>query len=93
MEPKAKLIVLTPICPHSLNQRSLILSAEDCIEIEIPQGREEMKQAVEASFDGSFAVPLGMGDRIRIVRSERVTNFIRLNHVSFLETLHRKMSN
>lgn len=93
VEPKAKLIVLTPICPHSLNQRSLILSAEDCIEIEIPQGREEMKQAVEASFDGSFAVPLGMGDRIRIVRSERVTNFIRLNHVSFLETLHRKMSN
>lgn len=93
VEPKAKLIMLTPICPHSLNQRSLILSAEDCIEIEIPQGREEMKQAVEASFDGSFAVPLGMGDRMRIVRSERVTNFIRLNQVSFLETLHRKMSN
>lgn len=93
VEPKAKLIVLTPICPHSLNQRSLILSAEDCIEIEIPQGREGMTQAVEASFDGSFTVPLGMGDRIRIVRSERVTNFIRLNQVSFLETLHRKMSN
>lgn len=93
VEPKAKLIMLTPICPHSMNQRSLILSAEDCIEIEIPQGREEMKQAVAASFDGSFAVPLGMGDRMRIVRSERVTNFIRLNQVSFLETLHRKMSN
>lgn len=93
VEPKAKLIVLTPICPHSLNQRSLILSAEDSIEIEIPQGREGMTQAVEASFDGSFAVPLGMGDRIRIVRSERVTDFIRLNQVSFLETLHRKMSN
>lgn len=93
VEPGARLIVLTPICPHSLNQRSLILSAEDCIEIEIPQGREGTTQAVEASFDGTFAVPLGMGDRIRIVRSERVTNFIRLNQVSFLETLHRKMSN
>lgn len=93
VEPGAKLIVLTPICPHSLNQRSLVLSAEDCIEIEIPQGREGMTQAVEASFDGSFAVPLGMGDRMRIVRSERVADFIRLNQVSFLETLHRKMSN
>lgn len=40
MEPKAKLITLTPICPHSLNQRSIILSPEDEIVIEIPGGRE-----------------------------------------------------
>lgn len=93
VEPKARLIVLTPICPHSLNQRSLILSADDCIEIEVSQGREGTTQTVEASFDGGLAVPLGIGDRMRIQRSERVTNFIRLNQVSFLETLHRKMSN
>lgn len=91
IEPKAKLIMLTPICPHSLNQRSIILSPEDEIEIEIPQGREGQKQTVEANFDGSHKVELCAGDRIRIVQSERVTEFIQLNQVSFLEVLHKKM--
>ncbi len=92
VEPRAKLIVLTPICPHSLNQRSIVLSPEDVVEIEIPAGREERVQTVEASFDGSHVIPLSTGDKIRIVRSEKVTDFIRLNQVSFLEVLHRKMS-
>ncbi len=91
IEPKAKLITLTPICPHSLNQRSIILSPEDEIEIEIPVGREGRSQTVEASFDGSHNVILGTGDRIRIVQSEKTTEFIQLNQVSFLEVLHKKM--
>jgi NAD+ kinase len=92
VEPKARLIVLTPICPHSLNQRSIILSPEDCIEIEIPEGREGRVQTVEANFDGTHVIPLCTGDRIRIVQSEKQTDFIKLNQVSFLEVLHRKMS-
>lgn len=91
IEPKAKLIMLTPICPHALNQRSIILSPEDVIEIEIPTGREEQPQTVEANFDGSHKVQLVTGDRIRIVQSEKITEFIHLNQVSFLEMLHRKM--
>ena len=92
VEPRAKLIVLTPICPQSLNQRSIILSPEDVIEIEIPQGREGRIQTVEASFDGTHVIPLETGDRIRIVQSEKITEFIQLNQVSFLEVLHKKMS-
>lgn len=91
IEPKAKLIMLTPICPHSLNQRSIILSPEDEIDIEIPVGREEKSQTVEVNFDGSHKVALGTGDRIRIVQSEKITEFIQLNQVSFLEVLHKKM--
>ncbi len=92
VEPRAKLIVLTPICPHSLNQRSIILSPEDVIEIEIPAGREGRIQTVEASFDGNHVIQLCTGDRVRIVQSEKVTEFIQLNQVSFLEVLHKKMS-
>lgn len=91
VEPGAELIMLTPICPHSLNQRSIILSPEDIIEIEIPECREGRPQTLEVNFDGSLVMPLRTGDRIRIVRSEKVTEFIRLNQVSFLEVLHRKM--
>lgn len=91
VEPHAKLIMLTPICPHSLNQRSIILSPEDEIEIEIPMGREGKAQTVEANFDGSHKVALSTGDRIRIVQSEKITEFIQLNQVSFLEILNKKM--
>ncbi len=92
VEPKAKLIMLTPICPHTLNQRSIILSAEDVIEIEIPQNSDGSVQTVEASFDGSHGIPLRTGEKIRITQSEKITEFLRLNRVSFLEVLHGKMS-
>lgn len=91
VEPAARLIMLTPICPHSLNQRSIILSPEDMIEIEIPECQEGRSQTVEVSFDGSHIIPLRTGDKIRIARSGKVTEFIKLNQVSFLEVLHRKM--
>jgi len=91
IEPRAQLIMLTPICPHSLNQRSIVLSPEDVIEIEIPESREGVPQTVEANFDGSHVIPLCTGDKIRIVRSEKMTEFIQLNQVSFLEVLHKKM--
>lgn len=91
VEPGTELMMLTPICPHSLNQRSIILSPEDIVEIEIPECREGGEQPVEVSFDGSHVIPLRTGDKISVARSKRVTEFIRLNQVSFLEVLHRKM--
>lgn len=92
VEPKARLIMITPICPHTLNQRSIILSAEDVIEIEISEGREGREQLVEVSFDGNHVIPVRTGERIRIVQAEKTTEIIQLNQVSFLEVLHKKMS-
>lgn len=92
VEPRARLITLTPICPHTLNQRSIILSSEDIIEIEIPAGREGRIQTVEANFDGSHVIRLKTGDRVRIAESEKITEFIKLSKVSFLEVLHQKMT-
>ena len=92
VEPGASLILITPICPHTLNQRSIVLSPEDVIEIEIPKGREGGIQTVEANFDGSHAIPLKTGDRVRIVKSENTIEFLQLNRVSFLEVLHKKMT-
>lgn len=92
VEPKARLIMLTPICPHTLNTRSIILSSEDQVEIEIPAGREGQSQTMEVSFDGAHVVPVCTGDRIRIMKSEKTTEIIQIGRASFLEVLHRKMS-
>ena len=91
VEPGARLIVLTPICPHSLNQRSIVLSPEDVIEIQIPARGESGNQNVEANFDGSHVIPLGTGARLRIVRSEEPPEFLKLGQGGLLDVLDCKM--
>ncbi len=92
VEPKAKLMLLTPICPHTFNTRSIILAPEDIITVEIALGREGMNQDIEVSFDGSHKVKLMTGDRIQITQASKKTKILKLNKVSFLEVLHKKMS-
>ncbi|MBQ7926154.1 MAG: NAD(+)/NADH kinase [Lachnospiraceae bacterium] len=92
VEPGARMIMLTPICPHTLNQRSIILSPEDVIEIQIPEGKEGQKQQMEVTFDGNHKVQVTTGDKIRVVQSDKVTEFIKVSQVSFLDVLHKKLS-
>lgn len=92
VEPKAELLLITPISPHTLNTRSIILAPEDKIEIEIGAGREESVQQVEVNFDGSHNVMLYTGDKVEIERAETTTGIVKLNKASFLEVLHKKLS-
>lgn len=92
VEPKAKLILVTPICPHTLNTRSIVLSAEDEIEVKIAVGKNKDVQKVEVNFDGRSRETLQTGDSIIINQSKLVTKLIRLSEESFLEVLHKKIS-
>lgn len=91
VEPTASLIVITPICSHALNTRSIVLSAEDEIVIEIGEGRNGIEEQVFVTFDGADVVEMRTKDRVTIRRSERVTKLMKLNKISFLEILSRKM--
>lgn len=96
MEPGANLIVLTPICPHTLNTRSIVLRAEDEVVVEIGEKQSGQDKAlsreVEVNFDGSRCLILKTGDRIKVTRSSKTTSIMKLSELSFLERLHRKMS-
>lgn len=92
VEPKAELILITPVCAHTLNTRSIVLSPSDTVTIEIPPGREDSRQQVEMHFDGGRSVILYTGDRVQISRADKTTDIVKLKRVSFLEVLHRKMS-
>lgn len=94
VEPKARLIMLTPVCSHTLvNNRTIILSEDDVIDVEVGMAKPEEKDEVSvcASFDGRHAISLKGGDRIRISRSDKVTKILKLSEVSFLDTLQKKM--
>lgn len=91
VEPSAKLMVITPICPHTLNTRSIVLSPDDEIEIVLLPARDGRTQQVEADFDGAHSMALAAGERMRIVCSKRTTAIVKLSDAGFLEVLHRKM--
>lgn len=92
VEPKAKILLLTPICPHTLHSRSILLAPEDEILVRIADGRDGQCQKVEANFDGNRKIELTTGDSICIKKSEKVTKIMKINEVSFLEVLHKKMN-
>ena len=66
VEPGAELIVITPINPHSLNGKSIIISADDEVIIEIGAGRRKEVEKAQVTFDGRESVALQSGDRIKI---------------------------
>ena len=92
VSPEASLMVVTPICPHTLNTRSIILSAEDTITIELCTDRSGNNEERLVSFDGDNSQKAYENDKIKICRSGQYTNIIKLNKVSFLEILRKKMS-
>ena len=92
VEPGARLLLMTPICPHTLNTRSIVLAPDDEIRIEIPEGKDGRVQTVEASYDGSCKVRLQTGDAIVVRRADKTTEILKLNTESFLTVLHKKMS-
>ena len=89
VEPNARMVILTPICPHDLNGRSIVLSAQDVVEIEV-LGNDDAGQV--AVFDGDEAVYMKVGDRIRIARSETETILVKLKNISFLDNLRSKLA-
>lgn len=91
VDPKAKLLLVTPINSHSLNAKSIVLSADDEIEIEISARNHETDDSAEVSFDGDYPSNLGFGDKIVIKKAEQATNILKLSKLSFLEILSKKM--
>lgn len=94
VEPTAKLFLITPIAPHSLNNRSLILSSHDKVELEILGSEKDYSSEVEyvSYFDGDTVTRLTPGCRIVIEEAQQQTKILKLSRMSFLETLRIKMS-
>ena len=87
--PGAQLMVLTPICSHSLNARSIVLSPEDRVSIRLVKWSGG--KSYSAVLDGDQALPLHYGERLEIGRAPKYTTLIQLKNVSFLENIRQKM--
>ncbi|AVM70203.1 hypothetical protein C3V36_13655 [Lachnospiraceae bacterium oral taxon 500] len=87
--PHCENIAVTPICPHSLSARPLVLSATDVIELEFDRlhGLDDFF----VTLDGSEMIPISPGTRVQVIRSERTTNLIRRENTNFFSVLNDKL--
>lgn len=87
VSPAAEVFTLTPICPHTLSNRSVIVSLSSRLEVRVLN----VKPETILSADGQVETRLSAGDTVTINRSRRVLRLIRLSGSSFFGTLRQKL--
>jgi len=85
--PTAAVLEISPICPHTLSNRSLIVPITSKIEVKVINP----KPATILSADGQVVSELSAGDTLTIQRSRRSVRLMHLAGSSFCETLRRKL--
>ena len=85
--PTAEVFALTPICPHTLSNRSIILPLASTIRVKAVSPAP----ATILSADGQMVAELDAGDEVTIRRSRRTIRLMHLADSSFLEALRRKL--
>ena len=90
VQPNAQLLMMTPICPHTLNKRSIIFGADDEIMIKIGDNKK-LKEERVATFDGERFYRMVSGDTIVVKRSQKKAKLIKTNKLSFLQRIRTKM--
>lgn len=84
--PEMEGIIMTPICPHTLTHRPLVLPGHARVEILIKKG-----ESVTATFDGQVDFPLIAGDLVEITKSSAVTHLIVHPERNYFEVLRDKL--
>ena len=87
MTPDAEVFAITPICPHTLSNRSVIVSIKSTITVQIMDNRAD----TYLNTDGRFKTELAIGDTVTLKRSHQKARLIRLEGRSFFETLRHKL--
>lgn len=85
--PNVDMLLLTPVAPHSLTARPMVLSGNQTIRVEVDAIHQEMG----LSIDGQFGYRLEGGDQIYIKKSPCVTPLIKWKKGSFFEAIRTKL--
>jgi NAD+ kinase len=88
LTPDVDALVVTPICPHLLTLRPLVVRGDASLAVRV----EGVPSNCLLTVDGQQAVNLCLGDEIRCHRSENTVNLVRMKESGFFEALRSKLS-
>ena len=87
LHPTLDAVVLTPICPHMLSNRPLVVSDRSSIEVRLRAGRES---DAHLTLDGQRGFPLRGGDVVTVTRSTRTIRLVKAQR-DYFEVLRTKL--
>jgi NAD+ kinase len=87
IHPAAQVFAITPICPHALSNRSVIVDSRATVEVKVLS--EQMQILVAA--DGQMQATVGCGDVVTVRRAVRPVRLLHLGGWSFFDTVRRKL--
>ncbi|WP_047151498.1 NAD(+)/NADH kinase [Aneurinibacillus tyrosinisolvens] len=85
--PYISAILLTPIAPHSLTARPMVLPCDEEIHVVV----DATHQDIGLTIDGQLGYPLELDDEIVIRRSPHMTSLIKWKERSFFEVVRKKL--
>ena len=85
--PWLDVISLTPICPHSLSARSILLPSNDRVLI----GFNEEQIGMKITIDGQVSFEIDYSTKIEISKAKNYVRFVKLNNFDYYSTLRNKM--
>ena len=91
--PETELMTITPICPHSLTARSIVVSGQEKVEIEVGKRSKTQEEEALVTYDGQVIRTLKTGDRVQIGRASHTAKLIEINNRSFYQVLRDKIGN
>lgn len=86
--PSAEVFTLTPICPHTLSNRSVVVSLSSVVKVKVLS----QKVDVILTADGQTTCPLTYGEVVAVRKSHQAIRLLHLAGSSFFETLRRKLN-
>jgi NAD+ kinase len=87
LNPAVHALILTPICPHTLTNRPIVIPQDAQVEVVITS-REE---GAMATFDGQVGISLRHEDTIEVSASDHYAKLIRFPECTFYEVLRKKL--
>ena len=87
VHPAVESILITPICPHTLSDRPVVIPDSSCIELRF----SEHSDSVILTLDGQIGVPLQTGDRVSITRAKERLKLIHPPNKTYFEILRNKL--
>jgi NAD+ kinase len=87
VHPSVESFIITPICPHTLSDRPVVVGDNSIIEVKLSAGTE----SVFLTLDGQKGIPLQATDRVRISRAQQLLKLIQTPNKSYFEILRNKL--
>jgi len=89
VSPAVDALLVTPICPHSLSQRPIVLPGSARIRVIVPEIRSGI--SVQVTMDGQVSFPLKDGESVTVIRAPFGTRLVRRPGRSFFSVLRSKL--